>query len=88
MYLGPFLDKRDKCSAIAEMGDRVTTVAFLRRVQIFLLTYLLTIDMGRKFGGCAALWGAAGSLSNTMWPGPRPTSVPNGILIHPAVCPQ
>jgi len=25
---------------------------------------------------------------NTMSPGPRPTSVPNGIFIHPAVCPQ
>jgi len=23
-------------------------------------------------------------LSNTMWPGPRPTSIPSGILIHPA----
>jgi len=26
--------------------------------------------------------------SNTMWPGPRPTSVPSGILIHPTVWPQ
>jgi len=26
--------------------------------------------------------------SNTMWPGPRPTFVPSGILIHPAVWPQ
>jgi len=25
---------------------------------------------------------------NTMWPGPRPTSVPSGILIHPTVWPQ
>jgi len=23
--------------------------------------------------------------SNTMWPGPRPTLLPSGILIHPAV---
>jgi len=35
------------------------------------------------FGG-----GGAGSPSNTMWPGPRPTSLPGGILIHPAVWPQ
>jgi len=30
----------------------------------------------------------AGSPSNTMWPGPRPTSVPSDILIHPTVWPQ
>ena len=29
-----------------------------------------------------------GSPSNTMSPGPRPTSVPSGILTHPTVCPQ
>jgi len=40
-------------------------------------------------GGCLAPFrGAlAGSPSN-MWPGPRPTSVPRGILIHPTVWPQ
>jgi len=32
--------------------------------------------------------GGAGSPSNTMLPGPRPTSVPSGILIHPTVWPQ
>ena len=32
--------------------------------------------------------GGAGSPSNTMSPGPMPTSVPNGILIHLAVWPQ
>ena len=26
-----------------------------------------------------------GSPSNTMWPGPRSTSVPNGVFIHSAV---
>jgi len=46
---------------------------------------LATIGMGRKWGG-AAVW--AGSQSNTMWPGPRPTSLPSGILIHPTVWPQ
>ena len=38
-------------------------------------------------------WGAAplrrtGSPSNTMSPRPRPSSVPSGILIHPAIWPQ
>ena len=34
-------------------------------------------------GGCAPL--GAGFLSSTMWLRPRPTSIPSGILIHPAV---
>jgi len=43
---------------------------------------LATIGMGRKWGRAAV---GAGSPSNTMWPGPRPTSLPSGILIHPTV---
>jgi len=40
-------------------------------------------------GGCYAPFrGGAGSPYNTMSPGPRPTSVPSGILIHPTVWPQ
>jgi len=57
-----------KCSAVAEMGDR-----------------LATIDMGRKLDGLCPFLGGAGSPCNTMWPGPRPTSITTGILIHPAV---
>jgi len=35
------------------------------------------------------LWGgAAGSPSNTIWPGSRPTCMPSLILIHPSVWPQ
>ena len=30
----------------------------------------------------------SGSPSNTMWPGPRSTSVQSGVLINPAVWPQ
>jgi len=40
---------------------------------------------GPKIGRLCPFRGGAGSPSNTMWPGPRPTSLPNGILIHPAV---
>ena len=47
---------------------------------------LATIDMGRKLA--AVPFGGSGSLSNTMWPGPWSTSIPSGILIHPAVWPQ
>ena len=32
--------------------------------------------------------GGAGSLSNAMWPGPRPTCMPSFALIHPTVLPQ
>ena len=31
---------------------------------------------------------SAGSQSNTMWPGPRPTGMPSFILIHPTIWPQ
>jgi len=52
---------------------------------------LATIDMGGKVGEgllCPFLVGGAGTPSNIMWPGPRPISVPSGILIHPTVWPQ
>jgi len=53
-----------KCSAVAEMGDR-----------------LATIDM--------CLWGRlAGSPSNIMWPGPRPTCMPSFTLIRPTAWPE
>jgi len=46
--------------------------------------------MVRKFErGLGPLLGrGAGSPSSTMWPGPRLTSVPSVVLIHPAVWPQ
>jgi len=49
---------------------------------------LATIDMDRKKGAAVPLSGGAGSPSNTMWPGPRPTSMPSFILVHPTVWPQ
>ena len=62
----------NKSSAVAEMGDR-----------------LATIDEGRKVGAAVPLsLGGAGYPSNTMWPGPSPTSVPSGIVIRPTVWPQ
>ena len=44
--------------------------------------------MGRKLGVCPFKGGRAGSPSNTMWPGQRPTCVPSFILIRPTVWPQ
>ena len=43
---------------------------------------------GTKVGrACCGGW-VGGSPFNTMWPGPRPTSLPSGILIYPTVWPQ
>jgi len=42
---------------------------------------------GRKVAAVPHSRGA-GSPSNTMWPGPRSTSVQSGVFIHPAVWPQ
>ena len=51
---------------------------------------LAVIDIGRKEGTllCPFRDGVAWSPSNTMWPGPKPTSLPSAILIHPAVWPH
>jgi len=47
---------------------------------------LATIDMGRKAGAVVPLSvEAAGSPSNTIWRGLRPTAIPSGILIRPTV---
>ena len=54
--------------------------------------------MGRNLGAVPSSWGGElgphkgelGSWSpySTMWPGLRPTSIPSGILMHPALWPQ
>jgi len=51
---------------------------------------MATIDIGQKEGAAVPLsqGGGAGLPSNTMWPGPRSTYVPNSVFIHPAVWPQ
>ena len=69
-------DYQNKSSAVAEMGDR-----------------LATIDMGRKVRGLLCppfLWGGelGAHLTQRRLHGPRPTFVPSGICIHPAVWPQ
>ena len=86
------LKEGDCCAPFGEGGSPSNTIRPGPRSSKWHLdpsSRLATTDMGRKFGGCAPLWrGAAGSPSNTMSPRPRPTSVPSGILIHPAVWPQ
>ena len=50
---------------------------------------LVTTERAKNLGGlCPLFVEGAGSPSNTMSSGPRPTSVPSAILIHPAIWPQ
>jgi len=49
---------------------------------------LATIDVAKNWGLYTFWKDGAGSPSNTTWPGQRPTFVPSGILIRPAVWPQ
>jgi len=50
---------------------------------------LYTTVMGQKLGReLSPFLGELGPPSNTMSPRPRPTSVPSGILINPAVWPE
>jgi len=62
-----------KCSAIAEMGDRLATIDI----------WAESWGCGHFF--FFFLGGEVGSPSNTMLPWLRPTFVPSGILIHPTV---
>jgi len=96
-------DLDNKCSAVAEMGDRLATIDMGRKLGGGCVTWvepyshtkwhlnpssrLTTTDMGRKLGAMPLL-GGAGFPSNTKWPGPRPTSTPIVILIHATVWPQ
>jgi len=66
-------------------------VYFRTKWRLHPSSLLANIDMGQKLGGgwvCPFFLGVAGSPSNTKSPGPRPTSIPSGILVHPAVWPQ
>jgi len=78
-----------------ELGPRLTQCGLGRG----LLPYQVASSSIRPFGhnrhGPKIGWGTVpvflggtGSSSNTKSPGPRPTFIPSGILVHPAVWPQ
>ena len=67
-----FANISDKSSAVVEMGDHGHN----------------RHEPKREGDCCAPSVGGARSPSNTMWSGPRSTSVPSGVFIHPAVWPQ
>jgi len=63
----------NKCSAVAEMGDRLATIDMGRKLK----------------GVVPLLVGGGSWLPcNTMRPWPRPTFVPSGILIYPTAWPK
>jgi len=85
-------------------GHLIFVCNFIKNQRIFMQSSLLDLQVfsnswdgrpfghnrhGPKVGDCVPLEGVrAGSPSNTMWPGQRPTSKPSFILIHPTVWPQ
>jgi len=74
-------------------GSPSNTVAW---VEAYLYTnlhlnpsnHLATTDMGRILGAVPHWGRGAGSPSDTMWPGPRPTCMSSFIFIHPTVWPE
>jgi len=77
------------CAPRAELVLRLTECGLGRG----LLPYQVTSSSIQPFGhnyrhGPKIGWREAGSPSQTKSPGPRPISIPSGILIHAAVWPQ
>jgi len=77
-----------------KLDPHVTLCGLVRGLPLYQLVAsfdpfgrLGTINMGRKVGAVPLLGGAR-SPSNTVWPRPKPISIPGGIFIHPAVWPQ
>jgi len=72
--------------SVGQLGPHLTQCRLGRGLP----SRLTKIDLDRKVGAAVPLSGGEGTRSplNTMWPEPRPNSVPSGILIHPAVWPQ
>ena len=66
----------------------VTTVSLATRAQQSLRWATVPEQMGRGGLLYPFPWVEIGPNYNTMSPGPRPTSVRNGILIHPTIWPQ
>ena len=97
-WFSPLTSCQDYASNDADTTDRSSIV--LQPTQSVPVQELSSCWDGRPFGHnkhgprswgllCPTLWGeGAGSPSNTMSPGPRPISVPSGILIHLAIWPQ
>jgi len=78
---------------VGELGPHLTQCSLGRGLPLYQVASWSIQPFGHnrhgsKIGGCASFGTGARSPSNTMWPGPRPPSIPSGILIHPTVWPQ
>jgi len=83
------------CPFRGDLGPRLTQCGLGRRLLPYQVASSSIQPYGHNrhgpnigWGGCAFFLGVAGSPSNTKSHGPRPTSIPSGILVHPAVWPQ
>jgi len=78
-----------KCPAVAEMDDRFATIDMGCSLPTQAALHASVNPEAYLGWGCyASFRGGDGSPFNTMWPGPRPTSIPSGIPIHPTILPQ
>ena len=84
-------------SKVLFCGDRLyksSAVARLAEVYLHIKWHfdpcsrLATIDMGEKLVGAVPFFWESWVPSNTKSPGTRPTFIPSGILVHPAIWPQ
>jgi len=83
--------KFDKSSAVAQMGGRLATINMGRKWGSCCVSFRGPMGTWRCLDLEYLVDVATRSIlppSNTMWPGPRSTSVPSGILIHPTVWPE
>jgi len=81
------------CPVRAELGPRLIQCGLGRDLLPYQVVCSSIHPFGHnrhepKTGGAVPLFGGAATPSNTTSPAPRFTSVPRGILIHPAVWPQ
>ena len=68
------------------MWPSCAEVYFRTKWRVHPSSHLAIIDMGQKWLGLVCLFQeVARSASNTKLPEPRPTSIPSGILVNPAV---
>ena len=75
---------------VGELGPHLTQCGLSRGLPPYQVESRSIQPFGHNRHGpkIVPLLGEAGSPSNTMWLGPRPISVPSGILIHPTIWSQ
>jgi len=87
LWAPPFFGERERGPHLTKSrGPRTTSIPSV--ILIHAAMHLAATDVGRKWGAVPLWRGRAGSSSNAMWPGPRPTCEPSFILIRPTVWPQ